>query len=251
MNKPVVYILLTLFLVFASYHIWHQLPAHPHVNDIWVINLDKDRDRWDNIVKRTQHIKDIVHRWPATYGKTQKREDMHKDGVGYAMTQGGDRTSKEISNAGVAGCWLSHKRLLNHLASLDVPDSYGHLISEDDVEFPLDFLKPGDRWHELYKHVPLDWDVVYLGITQPVGTKIHPYIYRAAKGHGYWGTHSYMVRHGALKSKILPDMEWMTDAIDEQYKQYFHKWNVYLIDPSIITLNEKLSENSSIQSYKK
>lgn len=251
MNKTAVVILLIFFIVFAIYHIGQQLPTRPHVNDIWVINLDQDTERWNNIASRTAHIKDIVHRWPATYGKTQTRDDIHKDGVGFAMTQGGDRTSKELSNAGVVGCWLSHKRLLQHLATLDVPDSTGHLISEDDTEFPLDFLKPGDRWHQLYTHVPLDWDIVYLGITQPVGTKIHPNIYKAHNGHGNWGTYCYMVRHGALRSKILPELEWMTDAIDEQYKEKFHKWNVYLIEPNIIPLNQELNDKSTIQTYKK
>lgn len=250
-------ILFTLLIVFAVYHIIQQLPSIPQINDIWVINLDKDTERWDNIQKHTRNLN--IRRWPAIYGKEQTHQSLHDKGVGFAMMQGGDRQSSQVNSPGVIGCWTSHVQLLKHLANLDVPDSTGHLITEDDVDFPLDLLQPGARWDQLRHHIPTDWDVVYVGITTPVGTKIHPNIYKAhkpdyTKPHsesGNWGAYSYMVRHGALRSKILPQLEWMTDALDEQYKENFSKWNVYLIEPNLITLNEALNEKSSIQVNKK
>ena len=109
----------------------YTLSRRPHVKDIWIINLEKDKERLENIYKRTGHIQDIVHRWPATYGKDLTREQINKEGVGYAMTRTGnqkDDLAGVLRNAGVVGCWLSHKRLLTHLASLDVPEYYGHLV---------------------------------------------------------------------------------------------------------------------------
>lgn len=241
------FVLLTVILL-----IFVNKQRRPHVKDIWVINLDKDAARMKSVRAQTSHIADIVHRWPATHGTTCKREAIHEEGVGYAMTRTGDQKEDArgaLRNAGVVGCWLSHKRLLTHLASLDVPDSHGHLIVEDDVQFPAGFLKPGDAWHGIYHRIPTNWDMVYLGLTQPVGKPIGDGILRARtahRGEGNWGTHAYLVRHGALRAKILPWLAHMVDAIDEQYNLKFDEWNVYVVEPALIGLNDVHSKNSSV-----
>jgi len=251
-SKISIVILCLTVLSIALYILYdYVLNRRPHVKDIWVINLDKDTERMAAITARTQHIHDIVHRWPATNGKLLTRDEIHKEGVGYAMTRTGDQEKDkagEMRNRGVVGCWLSHKRLLEHLATLDVPEYYGHLIVEDDVEFPTDFLKPGDEWHAVYKTIPTNWDMVYFGLTEPQGKPIAKRVLRArtAHGDGNWGTHAYMVRHSSIKTKILPWLSFMTDAIDEQYNSKLGDWNVYVVQPAIITLNEEMSANSSL-----
>ncbi len=228
------------------------LRRRPHVKDIWIINLDKDKERLDSVLGQTKHISDIVHRWPAVYGKDLKRETIREEGIGYAMTRTGvqkDDLAGVLRNAGVVGCYLSHKRLLQHLATLDVPEYYGHLILEDDVKLPADFLKPGDTWHGLYTKIPTDWDIVYFDITQPVGKPVGPGILRLRTSHGgegNWGTHAYMVRHSSIQSKILPFLELMNDAIDEQYNLKFDTWNVYALSPGLIVPHETHSKNSSL-----
>jgi len=246
-------IAILLLVAFVLIYQQYTLVRRPHVKDIWVINLDKDKERWNQITKHTSHIQDIMHRWSATYGNELRREDIHAEGVGFAMTRTGiqkDDNAGVLRNTGVVGCWLSHKRLLQHLAALDVPDYYGHLIVEDDIEIQEDFLKPGDDWHKVYSRIPLDWDMVYLGLTQPIGVPIGERLLRARKANageqGNWGTHAYLVRHGSLKTKILPCLEYMTDAIDEQYNVKFDDWNVYVVEPAILKLNETMSANSSL-----
>jgi GR25 family glycosyltransferase involved in LPS biosynthesis len=247
------YSLAALFMLFLAIKIIkHQmLLRKPHVKDIWIINLEEDKDRMESINAQTAHISDITHRWPATVGKELVRETIRKEGVGYAMTRTGDQTQDKagvLRNAGVVGCFLSHKRLLQHLATLKVPEYYGHLILEDDVTMPADFLKPGDAWHGLYKLIPNNWDVIYFGITEPVGKPVAPGILKARTAHngkGNWGTHAYMVRHGSIP-KILKHLEYMNDAIDEQYNLKFDTWNVYVLHPALITPHETLSKNSSL-----
>jgi GR25 family glycosyltransferase involved in LPS biosynthesis len=228
------------------------LPSRkPHVWDIWVINLDKDTERWASIQRDTNRIGGMVHRWPATNGRALTQADTVKAGVGFAMTRAGNgvKENEELRNLGTVGCWMSHKRLLQHLASLPVTGHAGHLIVEDDVAFPPDFLEVSDVWHQVYKHVPTDWDMVYLGITNPYGPMIAPGVRKLETkvgGGANWGTHAYVVRQGSLKTKLLPWLEHMVDAIDEQYNLKFSEWNVYAVEPNIIPLNPVFSETSSL-----
>jgi GR25 family glycosyltransferase involved in LPS biosynthesis len=230
----------------------YLLRFRPHVKSVHVINLDKDTERWAAIQKSAPIQ---MERWPATYGKDLTPEQCTEYGVGHAMTRSGVGTYEEQEktrrNQGVVGCYLSHKLLLKHLATLDVPDYYGHLILEDDAQIPANFLKPEDEWHKVYKNVPMDWDIVYLDITKPVGKMVASNVmkleYKMGIAGGNWGTHAYIVRHGALKTKIIPWMKYMIDTIDEHYKLKFNEWNVYAAVPGIIKLNEAQAANSSIQ----
>lgn len=226
----------------------------PHVWDIWVVNLDQDTERWASIQKDSAHISRMVHRWAATNGKEMTQAERLKEGVGFAMTRSGDgyKEDENLRNLGSVGCWVSHKRLLTHLASLQVADHAGHLILEDDVAIPPDFLQLHDAWHKVFWQIPLDWDVVYLGITAPHGEAVGSNgdilkLKTLPEGGGNWGTHGYLVRHGAIRDKLLPSLQSMSDAIDEQYNRHFSEWNVYTVIPNIIPINSKLSEKSSLK----
>jgi len=233
----------------------YSLQFRPHVKSIHVINLDKDTSRWDLIKQSTIAVQLPVERWSATYGKNLSQEELVSQGVGYAMTRSGkgnyEEQNKDLRNQGVVGCFLSHRNLLNYLSTLNVPDHYGHLILEDDVHIPANFLHPDDDWHKVYGTVPLDWDLVYLDITKPVGRPVAPQVMKLVNKPGSemgnWGTHAYIVRHSAIKEKILPWLTYMIDAVDEQYKMKFNEWNVYAVVPGIIPLNPEQSANSSIQ----
>jgi GR25 family glycosyltransferase involved in LPS biosynthesis len=226
----------------------------PHIWDIWVINLEKDTERWKSIQSDSAHIAGMVHRWPATNGSQVAQTELIREGVGFAMTRSGDGHKEDARprNLGTIGCWLSHKHLLTHLASLSVPDHAGHLILEDDVAIPPDFLQLEDAWHRYFWRIPTDWDVVYFGITNPHGESVTPEgdilkLKTLTEGGGNWGTHAYLVRQGAIRDKLLPTLRWMTDAIDEQYNQYFSEWNVYAVNPNIIPLKSEFSEKSSLK----
>ena len=241
--------ILLLIIYFAKSYL---LAFRPHVKSIHVINLDKDTGRWASIRK---NLPIEPERWSATYGKDLNQTELAKLGIGYAMTRSGAGSYSEqgqnLRNQGVVGCFLSHRSLLRHLSSLDVPDEYGHLILEDDVSIPANLLHPSDEWHKVYHRIPTDWDIVYFDITKPVGNLISNNImkleYKIGDDSGNWGTHAYLVKHSSIRSKILPWLTFMIDAIDEQYKMKFNSWNVYAVLPGIIPLNEEQSAVSSIQ----
>ena len=233
---------------------WSTLMA-PKIYDIWVINLDKDTERWQNIQSKTQHLKNIVHRWSATYGKDLTRDQAQKYGVGYVVSLSRDfdkdgKTDKITSaNVGAIGCWISHKRLLTYLADQPHHTNTAHLICEDDAEFPTDFMTGNDNWSKVSKHIPADWDMVFLGIKKPIiGKDVAPGIkkMRTTYNKGNWGAHAYLVRHGALKTKILPSIERMTDEIDVHYDIMSDHWNIYICDPPTVRYNDELAAKSNI-----
>ena len=248
-------IVLTIWLL----HLYNTYPRSIDIHDIWVINLDKDIDRWKNIATRTEDIRWKVHRWPATYGKHVRKGEGHMEGVSQIVMFKTDAkpsvyyAKTEVdNNQGKIGCWLSHKRLLTYLASMKVPDSYAHLIVEDDIFFHKGFL---EDWKRVSKKIPADWDMVYLGINFPFLTKpIDPPVYKGTTSftdQGNWGTQAYVVRHGSIRSRILPKLKYMSHEIDVQLNLYFDEMNVYFLYPNLLALDSEQSKHSSIEQEEK
>lgn len=240
--------LLVLGFVGIVFHRMFTSYSPARIDDIWVINLDRDAERWKHMRESTTRLGHMIHRFSAMDGKTiTERESIHNEGVGYYFTM--VQTSRDdIVNKGVVGCWLSHKRLLTHLSTMDRQNDYGHLILEDDVVLPDDFLSGTDAWSNIAKNIPGDWDIVYLGMGEnAVGSPIADNIVKlTTSGTGKSGTYAYLMKHGSIKTKILPKLRFMTDAIDEQYNTLFDDINAYCIRPSIIHCHETLGAKSSI-----
>jgi GR25 family glycosyltransferase involved in LPS biosynthesis len=255
--KGVGFFIIALVATLAIIAVYTYLPSlsSPTIQDIWVINLDKDAERWNNIQTKTQHISTMVHRWSATHGKDLTRDQAQKYGAGYVVTLSRDfekdgKTDRITSaNIGAVGCWISHKRLLTYLSEQPVNNNAGHLICEDDAEFPTDFLTGKDAWSTVSKNIPADWDMVFLGIKQPIiGKTVAPGIKKmtASYNKGNWGAHAYLVRHGALKTKILPSIKHMTNEVDVHYDMMADHWNIYVCDPPTVRYNDELAAKSNI-----
>ena len=236
-----------------------QIPRTIPIQDIWVINLDKDKERWNAIVADTKHMRWMMHRWPATLGKDVTKSEARMEGVSQIMILKTDAPSKIYykknmieNNQGKVGCWLSHKRLMTYLSNLDLPEDHAHLIVEDDIHLHKGFL---EEWEHISKKVPRDWDMVYLGITHPDLRKpINKPIYKGTTLHttqGNWGMHAYLVRHGSLKSRILPKIQYLSHELDIQMNMHFDAMNVYFVYPNLLRLNEAQSSISSIELSKK
>jgi GR25 family glycosyltransferase involved in LPS biosynthesis len=240
------WILVIGFIGFFFYRMF-SLNGPARIDDIWVINLDRAPDRWEHMRKSTAQFGDMVHRFPAMDGKTiTDREQVRDEGVGLYFTRVAGK-DKELVNKGVVGCWLSHKRLLQHLAAQERANGYGHLILEDDAHVPKDFLSGNDTWSKISKYIPADWDMVYLGMGGEIeSVPVADGLVRLVPGRNQYGTHAYLVKHGSIKTKLLPALRFMTDAIDNQYNSLFHDMNVYCVNPNIIVPDEEVSAKSTI-----
>ena len=220
------------------------------MEDIWIINLDKDTERYDTILRQSVNIRNLIHRWPATYGKTEPVKDALADGVNTLLSTRKYEKDKDSSkvcsrNTGAIGCWLSHKRLMRHLSEQRAEDNAGHLILEDDIQITPGFM---DVWETRKHTIPADWDIVYFDINHPKGLPVGEGIQRVlfTADTGNWGTQAYMVRHGALKSRILPKFRFMDSEIDLQLNNCSESLNMYFFSPSILSLNREMSQHSTI-----
>jgi hypothetical protein len=239
---------------FAYYHNYpskYKLKVHSTLSKPtytkWVINLDTRPDRWAKFKNMN------ANRWNATNGREITRDEALNDGVSSIMMRITNCSRLEYytsfkieNNHGKIGCWLSHKKLLQHLLTLKYEDSYAHLILEDDV--CLDQLS---EWDNISNLVPSDWDIVYIGIKHPdLSQRIGCGIYRGVTSHECkknYGTHAYFVKHGSIAG-ILQQLRFMTHEIDLQLNLLFETKKVYIIDPPIVTLSED-SSVSSIEDY--
>lgn len=242
----IVVVLLVVFL--ASYAAEGERPM---IATAHVINLDRDVKKLESF--RKQPLSSLlpvpVERWAATYGKDLNPRTLPAQGIGNLTVCAGKGTYKEqwkeLRNQGAIGCFLSHRSLLQHCATLQVPDTAGHLILEDDALVDKDVRT---KWDAVRNHIPTDWDIVYLGINVPKGHSIGngvSKLYAVRDSTGNWGTHGYLVRHGALRTKILPQLRFMFEAVDGQLNAFFDEWNCYAIAPQLITVDKSLE--STIQ----
>ena len=72
-------------LLFMMYITW---PYDITIGDIWVINLEKDKERWEHIKEQTSSMKNIsITRWNATYGKDITRAQAKRGGVDETITK--------------------------------------------------------------------------------------------------------------------------------------------------------------------
>lgn len=251
--------MISIVIVTWILYLYKKYPRPIEIEDIWVINLDKDLDRWKNIEKNTENIRWKINRWPATYGKNVRKGEAHIEGVSQIVMFKTDtkpslyyKKTEAENNQGKIGCWLSHKRLLTYLASKKLPDSHAHLIVEDDIMFHKRFL---EDWNNVSKKIPADWDMVYLGINFPIlSNPIDPPVYKGVTSFtdkGNWGTQAYLVRHGSIRSRILPKIKYMSHEIDVQLNLYFDELNVYVVYPNVLSLHSEYSKQSTIEQEEK
>ena len=240
MNRKYFFLFILCFICLLYACVYYVNPL-PMITSIHVINLDRDVERWKSIQSQAIKLGLSVQRFSAIYGKDIPYKSMRSLGVGNTTVRADrhDREGKNMHNLGVVGCFLSHRALLAHLLKQNVPDSCGHLILEDDVQFPSDFLQPGGRWDILRRYIPSDWDIISLRMWYPHGKTIAPGIMKlsATNSRENLGAFAYVVRHGALQ-KILTWLTYMYDAYDDHLNIKFNDWNVYLLEPGIIEVND-------------
>lgn len=93
------------------------------LNNIWVINMDKSKDRLEHITKNLNSLGLKFNRFSAVNGKELKEKEIDKVATPLCTNL--------LCNPGIIGCAQSHKKIWQKLVKDDKTDYY--LILEDDA----------------------------------------------------------------------------------------------------------------------
>jgi len=213
-----------------------------------IINLDQCTNRWTQMKIQAGALPIPINRWPAIFGDDLNDDNLQDCGINFRYTYGGShlQATRYTHFYRVVACFLSHRTLLEHLANTNTNDADGHLILEDDVSLSEDCKNINTHFQDTCKSIIHDWDMIYLDLTGPSGSIVSETLMKLESTGVNCGTHAYIVRHGALKTKILPYLKSMELPIDMQYRYKFSEWNCYLIMPSIVKINKEQASVSSI-----
>jgi GR25 family glycosyltransferase involved in LPS biosynthesis len=205
-----------------------KLDDIPVIKNVWIINLDKSKERWNDMLDQVKVLDPLpVNRWSATDGRSMKEQDFIDEKIPIIIRPQFALESKQERRKGEIGCYLSHKKLLEHLSKQKAEDDDGHLILEDDVEIEKDTL---DKWIKVAENLDKDWDIFFFGIHDPVLEEAKNGI---AKVTSIQSMRSYMVRQKSIP-KILELIKIMYDPIDEIIRWNSDKLNLYAIVPFVI-----------------
>ena len=127
-------------------------PVLPMIDDAYVINLGRRKDRLDRLWTSSPELKGLVERWPAIDGRRLELTPAIA-----TLLKPNDFFWKKA----VTGCALSHLGLWWKLAN-DNAEISNYLILEDDVQFQPKWLS---AWQNAVENeeVPSDYDIIYLG----------------------------------------------------------------------------------------
>ncbi len=210
----------------------------------WVINLDKNKQRWKNVeksYKQSDMVSIPLKRFSAVVGTKLKPEVyLSKEALEELETnekQGYRTRHYQLSRGGI-GCFLSHYELYQKLSNSE-QDML--LVFEDDIAFPKNAQ---ELLSEAVNNAPPDWDILLFGFSRLHGYKEND---KYIKPLGFWGTASYAIKKGgALKFLKECDIHKMDAQIDA-YLSYLcqkGKLNIYATNERIIPTTD---EGSDIQ----
>jgi hypothetical protein len=215
------------------------LASIPVVKDVWVINLDKSKDRWNLMIDETKKLDPLpINRWSATDGRVMTNQDYIDEKIPIIVRPDEITENRKERRKGEIGCYLSHKKLLEYLGKQKITDTSGHLILEDDVTIDKETLS---KWKSAAGNLNKDWDICFFGIHDPVLGDVSGGI---APVKSIQSLHSYMVRHGSIP-KILEVIKVMYDPIDEMIRWNADKLKLYAVQPFLI--KQRANFHSDIQ----
>ena len=139
---------------------------------IYVINLDRRRDRWDNLLAAEPYLASTATRISAVDGKaltlTRPLYELFKN-------------NHFEWKKGVIGCNLSHMMVWSKIAQTQTQTQTAYtLVLEDDVRFQTDWK---ERWKQAQPHIPADADLLYLGGVLPPNLPALPHALEAVNQH--------------------------------------------------------------------
>jgi GR25 family glycosyltransferase involved in LPS biosynthesis len=140
------------------------------IEQVYVVNLDKRKDRWEQLVEAEPKLQHRLTRISAVDGQTLKMSPFI-----YRLFEKNDFKWKKS----VMGCDLSHISIWSRI--LSEPSGNFFLVLEDDVRFVDGWM---DKWNEYMNTIPEDADLLYLGGILPPNKQVYPLV--SEQVNPYW-----------------------------------------------------------------
>jgi GR25 family glycosyltransferase involved in LPS biosynthesis len=207
-----------------------------YVDNVYLINMDKDKERLKAVTKECDNINIKFERFPGVNVNNLSKEILNK----YIPNK-----IQKYGPNGMIGCGLSHLFVWKDAINKNYKNI---LVLEDDVFFTDDF---NEYFLNVIKEVPEDYDILYLGykdkICNPPKNCSFNYVY---KPYFPLNLHAYIVSNKGLK-KLVSLIDKIHYHIDWLIAQKIDKLNIYASQKRIANQKYKNSNNSNLKKFPK
>jgi glycosyl transferase family 25 len=202
-----------------------------YVDNIYLINMDKDTDRLKKVTKECDKVNIKFERFTGIKVSDLSQNILNK----YVPIE-----TQKYGTDGMIGCGLSHLLIWQDAIKKNYKNI---LVLEDDIYFTNDFNKYLDN---VMEEVPEDYDILYLGYIEslcrkPIENNFN-YIYKPIFP---FGSHAYIISNKGLK-KIIKLITKVNDHIDKSIAYNIDKLNIYASKKKIVNQLWINSNNSDI-----
>jgi GR25 family glycosyltransferase involved in LPS biosynthesis len=222
------------------------------IDNVYVINMDKDIDRLDKVTKECNKFNIKFQRFPGVNPKTLSEEEKNK----YIT-----KFCQKYCTDGMMGCGLSHFKIYEDV----INKNYNNvLILEDDVYFEDDFHS---ILNNTLEELPNDYDILYIGcfgLSSKDTNYNHNYFLKLFSNKKTeknsfktifcpefpLGTHAMIISNKGCK-KLLEIIKKINYHIDFQISLNNKDLNIYATNKKIVNQLWEESCNSNMSSFPK
>jgi GR25 family glycosyltransferase involved in LPS biosynthesis len=204
-----------------------------HVDNVYVINMDKDAHRLQKVSIETEKVGIAFERFVGVDVSALAQDVLDK----YVRAD-----IQEKCPTGMIGCGLSHLLVWQDAVKKNYNDV---LVLEDDVCFAADFNEEVQR---VWEETPADYDILYLGYggggcSKTSGESEYAYIHQPSFP---LFTHAMVISHRGLR-KLLHIITEIDDHIDWKIARNARKLEIYASNKQLVTQSWEDSHNSNLK----
>jgi GR25 family glycosyltransferase involved in LPS biosynthesis len=201
-----------------------------YVDNVYLINMDKDDHRLTKVTKETKKVGIKFERFPGV-----KVSDVSQNILDKYIPE----EIQKYGTNGMIGCGLSHLFIWQNA----VKNNYRNiLVLEDDVHFTDDF---NQYLQNVCEEIPNDYDILYLHGDNPQHDSRFTYIYKPTFP---LLTHAMIISNQGLK-KLLDIITEIDDHIDWKIARNAKQLNIYSSKKQIVNQLWDDSNNSNLKTF--
>ena len=245
----IAFLLFIIFVALTPMLIKEGFDLEENNSKVFVINLDKDKDRLKEFTQYYQEsdFKDIpLNRFPGIQGNNVNSDEWiaphaKTDYQRNIITKKREK-HHELSQGGL-GCFMSHLELAKQLTEEQDPAIQQYIVFEDDSKCKSNSKSD---LHKYMSYLPKDWDFFIAHPLRNNGKTINEYI---KKPSSFWGLGLYVINKEGAK-KLIQEVE--EKKIDGQIDCYLSRMNqqnnmnVYTCYKSLVDDNSHNMSNIQI-----